>query len=246
LSVWESSDVTETLRIVETKDVSVSELGSVYDEILAPSFRAAELESRATVLGALTADNSMPGGLLAVDPAGLIVGTIIGGWFAECRVMLISYLAVRPEYRGRGVGKLLLAEAFPLWRARFAPALILGEVEDPRYYRERDPLGFGDADARLRLYGALGARILAIPYFQPAISRLQPRVYHMLLMVFDADPSAMKGDNAVDAKTVSCFIDKYVLRSEVRPDDDDAKSLRDALRGKSGIPLLSPADYLQS
>lgn len=129
----------QALRIVETKDVSATELGSLYDEILAPSFRPAELESRAKVLDALTGDKSGPGGLLAVNPAGLIVGTIIGDWFGDCRVMLISYLAVRPGFRGCGVGKLLLAEAFASWRERFAPALILGEVEDPRCYREHDP-----------------------------------------------------------------------------------------------------------
>jgi GNAT superfamily N-acetyltransferase len=238
--------VTEVLRIVETKDVSVTELGSLYDEILARSFRSAELESRAKVLDALAGETSVPGGLLAVNPAGLIVGTIIGDWFGDCRVMLISYLAVRPEFRGCGVGKLLLAEAFALWRARFAPALILGEVEDPRYYREHDPMGFGDADARLRLYGALGARILAIPYFQPALSRLQPRVYNLLLLVFEADPLVMKGDNAVDGKIVSCFIDENIARSEGRADDNEAKSLRKALRGKSGIRLLPPADYFPS
>lgn len=236
----------QALRIVETKDVSAAELGSLYDEILARSFRPAELEPRAKVLDALTGGKSGPGGLLAVNPAGLIVGTIIGDWFGDCRVMLISYLAVRPEFRGCGVGKLLLAEAFASWRERFAPALILGEVEDPRYYREHDPTGFGDANARLRLYGALGARILAIPYFQPALSRLQPRVYNLLLMVFEADPVAMKGDNAVDGKIVSGFIDENIARSEGRADDDEAQSLREALRGKSDIQLLPPADYLQS
>lgn len=234
------------LRIVETKDVSVTELELLYDEILARSFRPAELESRAKVLKALAGDKSVPGGLLAVNPAGLIVGTIIGDWFGDCRVMLIAYLAVRPEFRGCGVGKLLLAEAFALWHKRFAPVLILGEVEDPRYYREHDPTGFGDADARLRLYGALGARILAIPYFQPALSRHQPRVYNLLLMVFAADPSVMKGDNAVDGKIVSCFIDENIARSEGWTDDNEANSLREALRGKSGIRLLAPGDYVAS
>jgi GNAT superfamily N-acetyltransferase len=236
----------EPLRIVDIRDISVTEVESLYDEILARSFRPAELESRAKVLAALTADNLVPGGLVAVNPADLIVGTIIGDWFSDCQVMLISYLAVRPEFRGCGVGKLLLAEAFALWRKRFGPALILGEVEDPRYYREHDSMGFGDAVARLRLYEALGARILAIPYFQPALSRLQPRVYNLLLMVFEADPSAMKGDNAVDGTIVNGFIEENIARSEGQADDVEAERLRDALRGKSGIQLLPPADYLQS
>ena len=236
----------ETLRIVDIAELSVTDVESLFDEILARSFRSAELESRATVLAALTADNPIPGGLVAMDPTGLIVGTIIGDWFGNCRVMLISYLAVRPEFRGCGVGKLLLAHAFALWRERFAPALILGEVEDPRYYREHDALGFGDADARLRLYGGLGARILPIPYFQPALSRQQPRVRNLLLMVFEADPSAMKGDNAVDGEIVGGFIDENIARSEGRADDHEAESLREALRDNSGIPLVSPADYLKS
>lgn len=236
--------MTQALRIVNIKDVSVAVLESMYDEILVPSFRAAELESRTTVLGALTRDPGIAGGMLAMDPAGPIIGAIIGEWFAECRVMLISYLAVRAECRGRGVGKRLLAEARALWRELFAPALVVLESEDPLYYREHDAMGFGDPAARLRLYGGLGARILAIPYFQPAVSRHQPRVDNMLLLVFETDPQVSKSVNEVDSTIISCFIEENIARSEGRASDEQAQKLREAIRAKTAIPLVDPADYV--
>lgn len=232
--------------MIDAKQVSVTELEHVYDEILVRSFPSAELESRADLVEALADATSPTGGLLALNSAGLVIGTIIGDWYAESHVMLISYLAVRSECRGGGVGRRLLAEAFASWRAGFAPALILGEVENPRHSRPHDPVGFGEADARLRLYGSLGARILAIPYFQPAISRFQPRVNNMLLMVFHADASAMIDADTVDGAIVGCFIDENIVRSEGQADDDEANDLREVIRGQRGIRLLPPEDYLHS
>lgn len=71
-------------------------------------------------------------------------------------------------------------------------------------------------------------------------------MYNLLLMVFEAAPLAMKGDNAVDGNIVSGFIDENIARSEGRADDDEAQRLREALRSKSGIQLLPTAEYLQS
>jgi GNAT superfamily N-acetyltransferase len=239
------NDVMEAIRIVDINTFSATELASVYDEILVPSFRPAELEPRENLLEALRSDESPTGGLVAVDPAGAIFGTVIGEWFADCRVMLLSYLAVRPELRGRGTGGRLVSDAFNLWRAQFTPVLVVAEAEDPRHYTKPDARGFGDAAARLRLYGRLGARILPVPYFQPAISRLQPRVRNMLLMVFDPDPSIMKGNSVIDARVVSCFVEENIARSEGRADDDETASLRAALRSDTGIPLHPMTGYLK-
>ncbi len=198
--------MTEALRIIDSTDVAPAELEIFYDEILAPSFDFAELVERSELLGALADRTSVTRGAIAFDEAGLIVGGIIGDWFAQCRVMLTSYLAARPGFRGRGIGKRLMAEVLPAWTSHFGAVLVVAEVEDPRFYQADEY--HGDPEARLRLYASLGARILRIPYFQPALSAQQPRVRNLFLMVFSADQSVMRENNRIDAATLRCFIEE--------------------------------------
>jgi len=157
---------------------------------------------------------SVTSGAIAFDEAGLIVGGIIGDWFAQCRIMLTSYLVVRPGFRGRGIGKRLLAQALPAWRSDFGAVLVVAEVEDPRFYQADEY--HGDPEARLRLYASLGARILRIPYFQPALSAQQPRVRNLFLMVFSADQSLMRdNNNRIDAAAqLQCFFGEYLAGTE--------------------------------
>jgi GNAT superfamily N-acetyltransferase len=235
--------VSETLRIVDSRSVPFAKLESLYDEILASSFPPAELVARDELLDDLVREESVSYGALALDPDGTVVGGMIGEWFPDCQVMLASYLAVRREFRGHGLGQRLIKEVLAQWSSRFAPLLVVGEVEDPRYYHESDPAGFGDASARLRLYASLGAQVLPIPYFQPSLTPLQPRVYNLLLMVFAADPSVMKGPRSVDAQVVRCFVEENIARCEGSADDDVAQSLRDAVQGTDVVPLVDPSEY---
>jgi hypothetical protein len=93
---------------------------------------------------------------------------------------------------------------------------------------------------------ATGAKIVAIPYFQPALSTEQPRVRNLFLMVLSAEPSVLREDDGVDAATVRCFIDEYVTGSEGDVDDDEVRALRAALRAKDVIPLLDPGEFLKA
>ena len=233
----------EALQIVDANDVARAELEIFYDEILAPSFDSAELVQRSELLGALADRTSVTRGAIAFDGAGLIVGGIIGDWFAQSRVILISYLAARPGFRGRGIGKRLMAEVLPAWISHFDAVLVVAEVEDPRFY-EADEY-HGDPEARLRLYAGLGARILRIPYFQPALSAQQPRMRNLFLMVFSADRSVMRGNDSIDASTLRGFIEEYVGGAEGDVDDDEIRAVREALQANDGVPLADPAEYLR-
>jgi GNAT superfamily N-acetyltransferase len=235
--------VAEALRIIDTTDVTPAELEIFYDEILASSFNSAELVQRSELLGALADRTSVTRGAIAFDEAGLIIGGIIGDWFAQCRVILISYLAARPGFRGRGIGKQLMSEVLSAWTSHFGAVLVVAEVEDPRFYQADEC--HGDPEARLRLYAGLGARILRIPYFQPALSAQQPRVRNLFLMVFSADRSVMRENSSIDAATLRSFIEEYLASTEGDVDDDEVRIVREALQAKDGIPLVDPAEYLR-
>jgi GNAT superfamily N-acetyltransferase len=219
-----------------------ADLEIFYHEILKPSFDPAELIERSQLLGALADTKSATHYAIAFDQAGLIVGGIIGDCFDECGVLLISYLVARREFRGCGIGTRLLAEVVPAWKAKFAAELVVLEVEDPRFYSADED--HGDPAKRLRLYASLGARILRMPYFQPALSAGQPRVPNLFLMVFTADQSVMTETNSVDAAPLRCFWQEYLGGAEGDVDDRAVRAVRDAL-AKDAIPLVDPAEYLR-
>jgi GNAT superfamily N-acetyltransferase len=234
--------VTDALRIIDSTEVAPAQLEAFYDEILTPSFDSAELEDRTELLDALADPDSATRGAIAFDATGLIGGGIVGDWFADSSVMLISYLAARPGFRGHGVGKQLIREILPAWASRFGALLIVAEVEDPRFYQVDEQ--HGDPEARLRFYAGLGAKIVDLPYFQPALSAEQPRVRHLFLMVLTTDQSVARVDNSIDAATLTRFIDEYLAGTEGDVDDKEVRRLREALQSKDVIPLVEPAKYL--
>lgn len=174
-----------------------------------------------------------------------LVGGITGHWFPTCRVFLLDYLAVSPEFRGGGIASALLQHGFERWSHELSPILILGEVEDPRQYHD---IGFGDPELRFRLYGRLGARVLRLPYFQPALRPSGFRVHGLLLMVFVARSDAYAGSATVAGKPLDCFIRQYVTECEGNLCEDDAELelLLSRCGIADGVPLLPvgalPAD----
>lgn len=230
------------MHIGDSFDLTADELAEFYDEILAPSFGEEELVERPEMLEALADRKSVTRGRVAIDEADVIVGGIIGDWFADSRVMLMSYLAARPGLRGHGIGKRLVADALPVWMSDFGAVLAVAEVEDPRFYENDED--HGDPKARLRLYAGLGAKILRMPYFQPALSAEQSRVRNLFLMVFEADPSVMRGQDRVDAAPLRQFVEEYLSSTEGTVDDEEVRAVRAALQTESGVELVDPAEYL--
>lgn len=233
------------VRIVDATKLSRADLEAFYDQILAPSFDSAELVERTELIDALADSESNTHCQIAFDQAGQIVGGIIGDWFAGSRVMLTSYLAARPGLRGHGVGKRLLAKALPAWRSKVGALLVVAEVENPRLYPADED--HGDPYARLRFYARSGAKILDIPYFQPALSTQQPRVRNLFLMVLTSDQSVVRDHDRIAAATVEGFIEENLASSEgdVDDHDDEVRALRAALHANDAIPLLDPAELLK-
>jgi GNAT superfamily N-acetyltransferase len=78
-------------------------------------------------------------------------------------VLLLGYLAVRPGWRGRGVGSAVMATLRERWLEPDSLALL--ELDDPRYHAPHPE--HGDPLARLRFYGASGVRLLPSPTSSP-------------------------------------------------------------------------------
>jgi GNAT superfamily N-acetyltransferase len=132
------------------------------------------------------------------------VAVMLGTWFADGRVLLLSYLSVDRSLRGTGVGARLVGEVVPAWCAG-RDAAVLAEVDDPRRWPADDDAG--DPRARLRFYDRLGARLLPLPYLQPSLRPGSPRVEGMLLLRLDRSATAPRD-------VLAAFLEEYFTACE--------------------------------
>lgn len=143
-----------------------------YDEVLRPSFTTDELAGP---------DAVTPGDgrvlTVAVAAGGLPVAAAVTETVPD-GVSLLAYLAVSPAARGLGAGGRMVDHLQESWRALGLP-LVVGEVHDPRGHAESED---EHPEARLRFYGRAGARVLDVPWVQPALDAGGARVPHMLLL----------------------------------------------------------------
>lgn len=228
--------------MLEEHHVDRGQLEWFYEDVLTPSFPSAELISRDEFLGSVADPSGGTCTMLAVDGSGEVIGGIVGEWFADCRVLLDSYLAVKPGRRGGGIGRRLIEESISRWSSRFVPLLIVGEVEDPRFH---PATVYGDPVARLRFYADLGGTILSVPYFQPALREDLDRVRNLFLMVFASDMSC-RSDSGVDSRVVRAFLEANLCACEesIDPDDAEVRALWEAVDHSDCVPLLDPEQFL--
>jgi GNAT superfamily N-acetyltransferase len=232
----------EPLVFVGCAEVGDKQFDHFYHDVLEPAFPAAELNDIETLRAQyLNSATSSPGtiALLRGEP----VGGALAEFHAPTGIMLLAYLAVRADLRGKGLGSALLNEVLPRWREAMRPTAILAEVENPRYHVAGP---YGDPEARLRFYGQIGATLLPLAYFQPSIGPGLNRVRGMFLICLDSDKDTILG------ASLQLFLDDYVAFCEgnrVITTDSEYLTLRAQVRAWPGdrIPLwpLSRAPEVQ-
>lgn len=216
-------------------------LTAAYEHILMASFPENELCSLEDVesMAARGAQQVWA----AVDGDGETAGVAIGEWDAEPRVFLLSWIAIRQDNRGGGVGGPLLKHVVETWRKANDPCVILAEVEDPAHFTAS--VEHGDPAARLRFYLRHGARALDVPYFQPALGPGKTRVHDLMLMVLYADPSfAGEAPDTLRGDFLHRYIELYQTGCEgAVGTDPDAVALYAAIDRDGGIPYREFPDY---
>ena len=147
--------MTADLVDVTLGDLGEADVARVHDRLLAPTFRPDELltlhelrrdftgpAAQAQVVAQARGEHVVV--LADAEP----VAVMLGGWFVDHRVLLLTYLAVDPAARGLGLGSRLLRDVLGRWAAQQPGALVLAEVDDPRHWPADGVQG--DPVARLR------------------------------------------------------------------------------------------------
>jgi GNAT superfamily N-acetyltransferase len=215
----------------------------LHREVLSVSFSPDELDGADVLAEGLRDGCTLA--TVALDPDGALLGGVVAEVYGREHVLLLAYLAVRPDLRGRGIGTRLMEHVAPSWYAHPEVQLAVAEVHDPRPWSnvaEEDPL------ARLRLYDRMGARVLALPFVQPALGPGRARVPGFLLLAFHVDPGVevVDGDaTAVPSSLVARFVRRYYEIAEGAPDPADSQlnDLLSRIEERPTIQLLPIREY---
>lgn len=205
------------IDVADGRHFGQARLARVFDDILTPAFPADELVPRAELFADLASGDSA---CWVAVVEGNDLGVAIVDHQPACGTSLLSYLAVKQSSRARGLGSTLMRRVLET-----RTGLLVVEVEDPRLHRDQ---GFGEPDRRAGFYARHGAQVLAVPFFQPALSPTGSRVPGMLLAVL-GEPTAAE----VPAAPLRCFVQSYFGGYDDPLDDPDGMALRASLAGDS-------------
>lgn len=212
-------------------------LGRVYGQILEPSFPPTELVSRDEFVAAGAAghlDVLVAGD--GDDPLGVVVGERHG------EGVLVDWLAVSGTTRGGGTGRALLTAGLRRWLDGGA-RVVLGEVERPDRF-EAHP-HHGDPARRLAFYERLGATVIDLPYYQPAIGAGMPRLHGLLLVLLGASDST-PAPRILSADETSAVRDVLAATmGEPAPGDAETANAFAPLAAPEGVRLLPLSSYRQ-
>jgi GNAT superfamily N-acetyltransferase len=134
----------------------------------------------------------------------------------------ITYMVVRPDARGRGIGRSFFVGISQTLYGEGIRA-VLGEVKDPRVHGEA-------AVARLRRFERWGARVLDVPYVQPSLGEGLSRDHGLCLILHPGGP-----DGPVPADTVRTFlVELYAATEGSAPDEGLLARICDPIRFRDG------------
>jgi hypothetical protein len=180
---------------------------------------------------------------VALGDTGEPLGGLIADLDRDAQVLLLSYAAVRPDRRGQGIGSFLFQDVAGRWYREADIPLAIAEVHDPRHWTDD-----GDAGPRLRLYDRLGARVLDLPFIQPALSSRTKRVPGFFLLAFHVDPAILRRQDGVEgipSALIARFVTNYFEDCEgiSAPYDQELTSLLTEIQQAEVVELVPVSEY---
>ncbi|WMY78619.1 GNAT family N-acetyltransferase [Citricoccus sp. I39-566] len=183
----------------------------VHERLLVPNFPPRELVSVEELLEDVARGSAT---VRVVGEASDPVAVAITATFTGSPAVLLSYVAIRADQRGRGVGTALLSGLLAGITADPEVSVVLAEVEHPAHHQAH-PV-YGDPAARLRFYARLGGRILEVPYFQPPVDETQDAVYGMLLLVLAPLERFVHGQRLLPEAGLAAALEEFMAGTDAQ------------------------------
>lgn len=228
------------------EEISGRLLDDVYEDLLKPAFPPGELDTIDVTREGLAATGSSEVlGLCAVEDDDRPVSVILGYPYLGSKVLLIGYVATRADQRRKHLGETMLGEVRRRWFESGRFTLVVGEVEDPRFY----PPAASDPEDRVKFYARHDAEFVVGPYFQPRVRPEENRVYDLLLMVLHADPSALEqpGRKVRSSQLIEFFHEYFAAceGSKTPLGDEETRWLTDWYEEQGTVDLQPIGDYVK-
>jgi GNAT superfamily N-acetyltransferase len=141
--------------------------------------------------------------ILALDTGGQILGGVIFEFYRESKCWLVTYIAVRPEVRHRGIGEALITTAVETISRRTGDVTLFAETEIPARLATRP--GRDWAWTRLAILTSFGLRRIPIDYVQPALSPEKHPIDNLYLLLY----VGKSGRNAIASVRLISFLREF-------------------------------------
>lgn len=160
---------------------------------------------------------------LAMENAEILGGIVIEhSWSMGKKVMLIAWVAVSENHRGRDIGTLLVKQAISYAKANEA-LILLGEVENPDEFEEEDP-AYGNPDKRVKFYSRFDCQRLEVPYVVKMYNGHEE--FGMMLTLFPLSEEQVTATE-ISSPEFSLFVKEFVEMDET----ESAEILIESARG---------------
>lgn len=134
-----------------------------------------------------------------------VVGGVVSDWYDNSKCLEVIYIALHPQYRGKGVGYELLWDSIKMFKDKIGKCNnIFIEVEKPH---NRSLMEYEmNPQKRIDFWNRCGAKHIPIKYTQPPLSKDKEAIHNLMLMVI---PTVKDGKIEVSKPILKEFLKDF-------------------------------------
>lgn len=188
--------------------------------------------------------------ILVAENDGTVAAASMSDYLAEPNAGVIEFLVTGIKWRSKGLGRHLLSWTEQTldedaWRsAGSGVRCVVAEMNDP--FRPSGIEDSLDPFARAGIWGRWGYKKIEFPYVQPALSKGQHPVEHLLLMARPLVPEVESGMPAALVEGILREYMRWAMRIENPEADDCYRAMAAYLEKAGSVPLTPLLAYVGS